>query len=119
MDWITEDLRQSGTSAVVDVPVDGNWHNTITFKICTGANNGNISWAGSNTQYSKGGTGSAQLLRTTGAQSKVIAQNFQTVQFRRQNTSANVVDVALTVQKNIIGGRMLTMSSNFQVKMRN
>ena len=119
MDWITEDLRQSGTSTITDVPVDGQPHNTITFKLCTGANNGNISWAGSNTQYSKGGTGSAQLLRTTGVQSKVIAQNFQSVQFRRQNTSANVVNVALTVQKNIIGGRMLAMSSNFQVKMRN
>ncbi len=119
MDWITEDLRQSGTSAVVGVPVDGYWYNTITFKTCTGINNGNISWAGQNTQYSKGGTGSAQLLRTTGGTSKVIAQDFQTVQFRRQAASANIVDVALTVQKNMIGGRTLTRSSNFQVKMRN
>ena len=119
MDWITEDLRQAGPSSITNVPADGTWYNTITFKICNGASGGNISWAAQNTQYSKGGTGSAQLLRTTGAQSQVIAQDIQSLQFRRTTTAGNIVNVALTVQKNTIGGRLLTLTSNFQVKLRN
>jgi len=118
MDWMIEDLRQSGSSAIVDVPSDGVWYNSITFKMAEGINNGNISWSG-DVQYALGGTNSNQLLRQTGGEEKILAQNITTLQFRRQTGTPKSLEVSLTAQKTTPEGQVLNQDLNFQIKLRN
>ena len=120
MDTMTEDLRQTGASTITDVNADGAPYNMITFKICTGVSGGNISWSSNTVQYALGsGINVNKILRTSGGQSKVIAQDIQTLQIRRQSSAPNIVEVSLSAQKNTVGGRLLSLSSIFDVKLRN
>ena len=120
MDAMSEDLRQAGASSITNVPADGIWYNTITFKICTGVSSGNISWSSNTIQYVIGsGANVNQILRKSGSQSKVIAQDIQTLQIRRQSSAPNIVEVSLLAQKNTSGGRLLSLNSNFSAKLRN
>lgn len=117
MEWIKGDLLESGATTVVNVPVDGAWYTTITFRKSSGVSGGNIAW--SNTfQYLVGGSG-AQLLRRPlgGAADRIIAQDIQSVQFRRN--TANLVEVSLQAQKNTVKGRSLSDNFVFTVKLRN
>lgn len=118
MDWMVSDLRQSGSSAIVDVPSDGVWYNTITFKIAAGINNSNISWSG-DIQYLLGGTNANQLLRQAGGQVKILAQAITSLQFRRQMATAGTVEVFLTAEKTTPQGQLLSQDRNFQVSLRN
>ncbi len=114
MDAMTEDLRQAGSSSITDVPADGVWYTTITFKICTGVSGGSISWS-SNIQYVLGTGANANRLLRGG---KVVAQDIETLQIRRKTSSPNIVEVSLLAQKNTSGSRLLSMNSNFSVKLR-
>ena len=114
-DWIKQDLIQSGASTITNVPADGNWYTTITFKTTTGASGGNIAWSSQTTQFL---LSSNQLIRRT-ATDKVCAKDIQALQFRRQAASPSIVTVSVQTQKNTTKGLTLTMTSNFEVKMRN
>jgi len=118
MDWMIEDLRQSGSSAIVDVPSDGVWYNSLTFKMAEGINNGNISWS-DDVQYDLGGTNSNQLLRQTGGEEKVLAQDITSLLFRRQVSTPASMEVSLTAQKTTPEGQALSQDLNFQIKLRN
>ena len=119
VDWMAEDLRQAGTSSITNVPADGVWYATITFKISAGVNNGNILWAGSSTQYLLGGTGSTQLQRKIGSQTQVIAQNIASLQIRREAGTPKIVEVALRAEKRTPEGHLIQVSSNFNSRLRN
>ena len=120
MDFMTDDLRQAGSASITNVPADGVWYNTITFKKCNGVAGGNISWAGNTVQYVLGtGAGANRLLHKSGGQDKVIAQDIQTLQIRRSLSTPNLVEVSLLAQKNTSGGKLLSFNSNFSVRLRN
>jgi len=109
MDWITQDLRQAGSASIVNVPADGNAYTSITFRKSAGVSGGNLVWDSSTTRYFLGGTGGTQLLRQVGAQTaSVIAQNIQSLQFSRQTSTANVVNVSIQTQKTTLRRKMLT-----------
>lgn len=116
MEWIKGDLLEAGSTTVVNVPVNGTWYTTITFRKSAGVSGGNISW--SNTlQYLVGGSGVQLLRRPSGGSDRIIAQDIQSVQFRR--TTTNLVEVSLQAQKNTVKGRPLSDQLNFTVKLRN
>lgn len=119
IEWIKEDLMESGSSVITDVPPDGNWYNTITFKVSNGVSGGNIVWSSQAIQYLLGGADSNQLQRKVGAQVKIIAQNIQALHFRRQVATPNLVEISLTAQKNTTEGRLMTTTVPFEVKLRN
>lgn len=126
VDWVTEDLRQAGTASITDVPADGNTYTAITFRKASGVSSGTITWDASATKYLIGGTNSDQLQRQVGVQTPaVIAQNVQSVQFQRQSASADIVNVAITLQKKTPRGKYLTgktaiqASASFKVCLRN
>ena len=109
MDRMSQDLRQAGSASIVDVPADGNAYTSITFRKSAGVSGGNLVWDSSTTRYFLGGTGGTQLLRQVGAQTaSVIAQNIQSLQFSRQTSTANVVNVSIQTQKTTLRRKMLT-----------
>jgi prepilin-type N-terminal cleavage/methylation domain-containing protein len=126
VDWIAQDLRQAGSVSITNVPADGAWYTLITFRKASGVSGGSVVWDTDATKYSLGGTDSAQLQRQVGSQTpRVIAQNFQSLQFRRQSASADVVDVAMQAQKKTPRGKNLTGKAaiqedlSFKVHVRN
>lgn len=120
IDAMAEDLRQAGSSSITDVPADGVWYTTITFKTCTGVSGGNISWSSNTVQYVLGtGANANRILRNSGGQSKVIAQDIQTLQIRRQSSTPNIVELSLSAQKKTSGARLLNLNSNFSTRLRN
>ena len=126
VDWITQDLRQAGSVSITNVPADGAWYTLITFRKASSVSGGSIVWDTDTTKYLLGGSDSTQLQRQIGSQTpKVIGQNFQSLQFRRQSTSADVVDVTMQAQKKTPRGKNLTgkaaveQSTSFKVYLRN
>ena len=119
-DWIKQELIQSGASTITNVPANGTWYTTITFKTAIGTSGGSISWSANTIQYSivAAGTG-RRLVRTSGGTTRVLAVSMQSLQFRRQAATPNVVEVNLQARKLTPKGTTLTNNSNFKVKMRN
>ena len=120
IDWIKEDLRQTGSAGVTNVLANGTTYTTIIFRTATGAvAGGTITWSADTVQYLLGGTGGVQLQRISGATTKVIAQNITTLQFKRDAASPSVVTVTITASRNQVKGGTISLSYNFKVKMRN
>ena len=119
VEWMKLDLQQGGYTTITDVPADGNWYNTITFYTATGVSGGNVTWSADTVNFSSSGAPLYQLRKTSGAAVKVIANNIQTLQFRRLAAAPNIVYVSITAQKNTLKGQALTATTSFEVKMRN
>jgi prepilin-type N-terminal cleavage/methylation domain-containing protein len=116
MGWMEYELQQAGDSSIVDVPADGAWYTTMTFKIPDGVENGDIHWGENTIQFILSGT---DLHRIEAGTDKTLAQNIVSLQFRRQAASANILEVALQSQKNTVKGETLTADLNFEVQLRN
>ena len=115
-DWMRQELIESGGSTITNVPANGTWYTTITFRTSTGVSGGTITWSADTIQYLLSGT---QLLRRSGGVDKILAQNMQTLQFRRQASTPNVVEVNMQAQKTTPKGTTLTANSNFKMRLRN
>lgn len=118
MDWITQDLRQAGSASIVDVPADGSTYTSITFRKSAGVSGGNLVWDADTTRYFLGGANGNQLQRQIGSQTaSVIAQNIQSLQFSRQGSASNIVDVSLQAQKTTLRGKTLTGKTPIQASL--
>lgn len=126
MDAIIRELRQTRSSAIADVPADDNYYTSITFRIPEDTdgdgdvldNSGAIEWSDT-IQYSLGGLDNKQLLRTTGGAYSVLANNVTSLQFRRQSTVPNLLEISLQTQKSTPEGRTIQMSLSSKVRLRN
>lgn len=120
IDWMSQEMRETGSAAITNVPADGNWYTTITFSLPSGVSGGSIVWSGDTIQYVLGGTNSNQLQRVaTGVATKIIASNIQTLQFRRQSTSSNIVEVSVLARKNTLKGTQIDVNLDFKIRLRN
>ena len=135
MEWMKDDLRQTGSAAIMNVPVNVapdiaaypdpttdpayNWYTAITFQKAAGTAGGVIAWNANATQFVLNAT---NLQRIEGAQTRTIATNIQTLQFRRLNATPDILEVALLAQRRTYGGaKGITISStlDFKVQLRN
>ncbi len=119
MDWIKEDLVEAGSSTITDVPADDAWYNTITFQTPAGVSGESITWSTDTTQFALGGSNGDEIIRTVGSTTKTLAQNIQSLQFRRQSTNPSIVDVVINSQKSTTRGILVSNTSSFKVKLRN
>ncbi len=119
VDWMRQDLLVAGASTITNVPADGTWDNTISFRTATGVSNGAVVWSGSTIQFQRGGTGSLDLQRVSGAQTKVLAKNISTLQFRRLAASPQLLEVNVIASKTTLKGRSLSNTISFKVALRN
>ncbi|MCQ9208038.1 MAG: prepilin-type N-terminal cleavage/methylation domain-containing protein [Omnitrophica bacterium] len=119
MDWTSDELRQSGSSVISGVPSDGTPYNTITFRIPTGVTGTTISWDPTQIQYSLGGPGGRQLLRTYALDQRVLANNITSFEIRRQPLTSAILEVALEAEKSTPKGILIQLKLDFEVKLRN
>ncbi|MCA9406232.1 MAG: prepilin-type N-terminal cleavage/methylation domain-containing protein [Candidatus Omnitrophica bacterium] len=117
MDWMKDELRQSGGVAV-NIPSDDSWNTAIEFQTSVGVVGGVTQWSASLIRFEVGGTGT-QLIRTSGGTTKVLAQDIASVRFRRQSATPDVVDIELTASRNNSRLGVMTETLNFNVQMRN
>ncbi len=121
MDWMSEDLRQSGSAATVfNVPADDTWYTSVTFKKVTGVSGGAPTWSAGSYQYRRGGTGGNQLERVDPSGTvQVIAQNVTSLRLRRLSTAPNIIEVRMTASFDTAADVPMTANVSFQVKLRN
>ena len=116
-DWMLLDLREAGRATITNVPDDGGAYPTITFRTATGVSAGATAWSANTVQFVLNNAG--QLLRVSGAQSKVLANNIVFLGFTRQPTASSIVEVALGAQKDTATGRTIAVNTHFKVQLRN
>ena len=120
MGWLREDLLQTGSAGITNVPADGTSYTTITFYKANGVSCTSLSWDTSAIVLSKGGTNSTQLLRTYGTGSaKVLANNISTFSLKRQASTPDILEVTLTGRKSSSKGGTITSDLSFNVQLRN
>ena len=121
MDWVSQDLRQAGSASITNVPADGAAYTSITFRKSAGASGGNLVWDADTTRYFLGGADGNQIQRQVGAQTaSVIAQNIQSLQFSRQVSTSNIVDVSLQARKTTLREkRPIQASLTLRIYLRN
>lgn len=125
MDRMVKELRQSET-AVISVPADDSWYNTITFQVPEDTDgdgdvidaDSNIEW-GNQITYSLGGLNNEQVLRTSSGSTAVLANDVVSLQFRRSTATPNIVEISLQAQKDAMPGRTMQADLNSQVSLRN
>jgi len=138
MQWMKNDLQQTGQSAIVDVPANGSWYTSINFQKAIGVKNAVTKWDEDNnvppndifTQFILGGANSNQLLKNVVIDdddddtntTRVIAQNIQSLQFQRVSTDLDIINIALQAQKKTLAGaqgRTITLTLDFKIRLRN
>lgn len=90
--WVFNELRQSAQSTITDVPADGTWYSSISFKKAQAYEDGNITW-GPVENITIGGGDGKQVLKTIDAQTVVVANHMNALQFRRQSATPNMIEV--------------------------
>lgn len=116
VNWLKNELRQSGSAGITNVLSNGTAYTSITFKTATGTSSGITTWSANTIQYALSGT---NLQRTTGGVARTICQNVQSVSFTRQTTTPDIVDISLAGQLVTQKGTILTQTLNFKVELRN
>lgn len=119
MNEMVEDLCQGGVSTVYGVYPDGSWYTTIIFRKPYDVVDGILVWEINTVQYSLGGNSTNQLIRTNGAEQRVVANNIVLFQMRRNPATPSIVEIALQGSKQTAEGDTITALSNCQVEMRN
>ncbi|MGH2564751.1 MAG: PilW family protein [Ginsengibacter sp.] len=116
---MTNDIRQGGASVLANVPADNNPYPQISLPTAQNVSGGNVVW-GPLINYSLGGPGGKQLIRTQNSRISVIAVNITSLQFFRHASTPNVVNVQLTASvPTYRGDQQLTSTLSFDVLMRN
>ena len=127
MDLITEELRQSGSSQLQTIisgeeaafPEDGSSYNTIIFYIPAGVTNGNIVWQTDEIQYLLDENKRLRRKVDSVLDPKPLANNIISLQFSRQSSTPNIVEIALQSEKKTVKGNIINLDLNFQLKLRN
>jgi hypothetical protein len=117
--WMTGDLRQSGPSVISNVPADNAGHPSITFTMAQGASNQGTIW-GPSVTYALGGPNADQLIRTQNNQPQTIAADITSLQFTRQTSTPNVINIQLQSSvPTYRANEQLTSTLNVKILLRN
>ena len=119
LEWMVNDLRQAGNVSISDVPADGTWYSTITFKTPAGITAGALDWNNNSIQFVRGGPENKELQRIEAGNTRVIAYDMQSLQFRRQAIRPRILEVAMGAQKDALSGEPMSYQLNFSIQLRN
>lgn len=119
LDYMINDLRQAGSSSIIDVPADGTWRSSIRFKTPAGVSGGTLTWNLTEIQFLIGGTNADELRRVEGADVRVLAQNMQALQFRRLAATPNIIEISMQAQKETDKGFPVGYDLDFSIQLRN
>lgn len=105
IDRMIRELRNARRSTI-SIP-DGSY---ITFEVPGNSNT---------IQYSLGGLGGRQLIRTESEADTVLCNNVGSIQFSPSAFSGSIISITLQTQKTSLSRRDLTTSLNVSLKVRN
>lgn len=108
------EIRESSPSRVA-VGANGS---SLTFQIPANVSNaGVITWSNSIT-YQRGGNGN-QLVRVSGGQTRILANDIQNVNFSATGAPVSTIVFSVTAQRALINGRVLSVASTGEARLRN
>lgn len=121
---MSRELRQSRSSVINTVLPDGNYYNSIIFRVPEDVDSdgdvidasGSVEWSADIT-YSLNANN--QIIRAISGNSAVLANNISDLQFRRPAGSPDIVEIYITAQKASVLGRTLSCDIMSSIKMRN
>ncbi|MDD3375173.1 MAG: prepilin-type N-terminal cleavage/methylation domain-containing protein [Candidatus Omnitrophica bacterium] len=122
MEQMKKEIFETGSIAINDVPANGNWYPSIRIRRPAGLSaNSSIVWQANMIQYILGGADLTELhqINSVGPTVDIVAHNIQSVQFRRQSETPDVVEVALVGEDATLKGDPLTYQLNFKIELRN
>lgn len=119
---VDKELRQTASSVISDVPADGDYYISITFRIPKDIDDdgdvisaiGTMEWS-DNINYSLNANN--QIIRTYPLGISVLANNISVLRFRRPEP--DIIEIYITAQKTTILGRNLQTSIMSSLKLRN
>ncbi len=108
------EIRESSPSRIAI----GSGGSALTFQIPANvSNSGVITWSNPIT-YQRGGNGT-QLVRISGGQTTILANDIQNVTFSTSSGSPSSIIFAVTAQRTMINGRVLSVASTGEARLRN
>lgn len=125
LDVMAKELRQSSTSVISGVPADDVNYTSITFRIPEDTDSDgdvlnstyDVEWSNP-ISYSR--NANSQIYRNaTDAQPSILANNINSLLFRRQSATPNIVEIYIQGNKTSALNRNVSFSLNSQVKVRN
>ncbi len=126
VDWIKEDLRQTGLGGISNAvnsggtttPLysDGTPYGALWFKKSTGVSGGVVQWSSDIEYY----LDTNQLKRSFNGDIKTIATNISNLQFSHTAADPRLIVVTVTASRAAVrGGGTITLNYTFNVKVRN
>lgn len=116
LEFMEGELLQSRRS-LLSIPADGNYYNSVTFRIPDNiTENGTIVWSEEIT-YSLNSNN--QLVRTQAGEEQIIASYVNELKFRIDNTLPNLLEIYITAEKETFLEREISFSLESKIKMRN
>lgn len=113
---ISGDLYHSGTNQI-SIEANGTIYNSVSFNVSEGVTGGGaINWSSIPISYVLSGN---QIIRTEGAQTKVIANNITGFDLSRQVGSLDIVRINITAQRMTVSGQLINASLDSAVLLRN
>lgn len=127
VDAMSQELTSSRDDQLLGVPADGNWYNTLTFRLPVDLNGdgtvldaaGALEWSANPITYSLGGISGDQIVRTHGTQLRVLTNGVQALQFRRMSATPDQVEIGVTVQRRFLNGFQNQGTLTTRVRLRN
>lgn len=126
VDAMSQELASSRDDQL-DVPADGNWYNSLTFRLPVDLNGdgtvldtaGALEWSANPITYSLGGISGDQIVRTNGTQLRVLTNGVQALQFRRMSATPDQVEILVTVQRGFLNGFQNQGTLTTRIRLRN
>ena len=116
MEEMQFELREAGATSISNVPADGTWYSTISYQIPSGITSGDLVW---DTDVITLSVTNNRLQRVKGLTTKVLANDVQSVQFRRQAATSNLLEIDVQGQKTTAAGLVVDYDLDFQIGLRN
>ncbi len=121
----SDQLEVPGVGAM---PADGNFYNSIRFRIPQDVDGngtvldgaGAIEWSPNQITYALGGVGGLEVRRTQGAAAGTLAYGVTGLRFRRQAATPLMVEMSVTVQKGATSGGFIQQGDlSTRIRLRN
>ena len=117
-EWMKRELLEAGPTSITNVSANGSPETYINFKMPSGITDGSIIWDSNPIQFALGGTTGTDLIRAYNG-TKIIAKNINSIEFTRQSTTPDILEVSINAQETTTNGRTLDLQTEFQIKLRN
>ncbi len=122
MEQMKKELFETASIAINDVPANGVWYPSIRLRRVAGLSlQGTIVWQSNMIQYILGGANLTELhqINSYGPTTDIVAHNIQSVQFRRQLATPDIVEVELIGENTTQRDDFEPYRLNFELQMRN